>query len=218
MTADTAIAPAAAPGQTVNGLRPDLRLIADMVEPQSRVLDIGCGDGGLLTHLWRTRGVDARGLEISREGVRACVSRGLSVVQGDADTDLAGYPTGAFDTVILSQTLQATQRPRDVLDHMVRIGRRAIVSFPNFGHWRVRLALLSGGRMPVTPTLPLQWWETPNIHLCTVQDFLDLCDHMGVQVMRTVFLSRAGKPLRLSKGRWANLVAEQALFVVGNSQ
>ena len=215
MTTEAARAPTAALPQVENGLRPDLRLIAEMVEPHSRVLDIGCNDGGLLTHLWRTRQVDARGLEISREGVRACVSRGLSVVQGDADTDLADYPTNAFDTVILSQTLQATQRPRDVLAHMVRIGRQAIVSFPNFGHWRVRLSLLSGGRMPVTPTLPLQWWETPNIHLCTVQDFVDLCEHMDVQVMRTVFLSQAGRPLRLSKGRWANLAAEQALFVVG---
>ena len=214
MMAEAAHAPTAAPPQTENGLRPDLRLIADMVDPQSRVLDVGCGDGGLLTYLWRTRQVDARGLEISREGVRACVSRGLSVVQGDADTDLADYPTNAFDTVILSQTLQATQRPRDVLAHMVRIGRRAIVSFPNFGHWRVRLALLTGGRMPVTPTLPLQWWETPNIHFCTVRDFFDLCDHMDVRVVRTVFLSRAGRELGLSKGRWSNLVAEQALFVV----
>ena len=202
--------------QTQNGLRPDLRLIAEMVEPNSRVLDIGCSDGGLLVHLWHTRNVDARGLEISRDGVRACVSRGLSVVQGDADTDLADYPTNAFDTVILSQTLQATQRPRDVLTHMVRIGRQAIVSFPNFGHWRVRFALLSGGRMPVTPALPLQWWETPNIHLCTVRDFRHLCEHMGVRIVRTVFLSRAGGPLKLSRGRWPNLMAEQALFVVGN--
>ncbi len=138
-------------------IRVDLQLIADMVAPESRVLDVGCGEGELLHHLWKAKGVDGRGVELSQAGVNACVRNGLSVIQGDADTDLKNYPSDAFDYVILSQTLQATYNPRTVLDNMARIGRRSIVSFPNFGFWRVRLKLALGGRMPVTETLPYQW-------------------------------------------------------------
>src|SRR5947209_18460002 len=131
-------------------LRRDLRLIAEMIEPGARVLDIGCGDGALLAYLVRHKGVDGRGMELSQSGVNACVGHGLSVIQGDADRDLAAYPTGAFDVVVLSQTLQATRQPRKVLETLVRIGRRAIVSFPNFGFWRIRLGLLLTGRMPLS--------------------------------------------------------------------
>src|SRR6202008_3109299 len=131
-------------------LRQDLRLIADMIEPGSRVLDIGCGDGALLAHLARRKSVDGRGIELSQSGVNACVGHGLSVIQGDADRDLEAYPAGAFDVVVLSQTLQATHRPRRVVEELVRIGRRAIVSFPNFGFWRIRFGLLLTGRMPVS--------------------------------------------------------------------
>src|SRR4030088_3434387 len=138
------------------GARVDHLLVAAMVEPKSRVLDVGCGDGELL-RLLEERGVDGRGIELSREGVNECVAKGLAVIQGDADTDLVDYPDDAFDYVILSQTLQATRRPREVLEHMLRIGRHAIVSFPNFGHWKIRLKLMFGGQMPRTNNLPETW-------------------------------------------------------------
>jgi methionine biosynthesis protein MetW len=168
---------ARAPG----GSRVDLLVVADMVEPGARVLDVGCGDGELL-RLLETRGVDGRGIELSREGVNECVAKGLAVVQGDADTDLEDYPDDAFDFVILSQTLQATRQPRVVLEHMLRIGRHAIVSFPNFGHWSHRTQVLQG-RMPVSPSIPYQWYDTPNIHLCTVKDFEDLCVKLNAEIL-----------------------------------
>src|ERR1700761_4009846 len=160
---------AEAPKPTVSArdrLRRDLRLIADMIEPSARVLDIGCGDGALLHYLASEKGVDARGVELSQSGVNACVTQGLSVIQGDADSDLDAYPEGAFDVVVLSQTLQATRQPRRVLETLMRIGKRAIVSFPNFGFWRIRVSLACRGRMPVTPLLDQQWYDSPNIHLC----------------------------------------------------
>jgi methionine biosynthesis protein MetW len=196
-------------------LRIDLQLIADMVEPGSRVLDVGCGEGALLDWLGRTKSVDGRGIELSMAGVSAAVSHGLSVIQGDADTDLKDYPSGAFDYVILSQTLQATYAPRTVLSHMLRIGRRAIVSFPNFGHWRVRLHLLTRGRMPVTDTLAYEWYDTPNIHFCTIRDFLDLCRDLGITVERFIPLDRSGKTMVLPSCEGvSNLFADQGLFVL----
>jgi methionine biosynthesis protein MetW len=202
-------------GAAPDELRSDLRLIADMIEPGERVLDIGCGDGALLAYLARRKNVDGRGMELSQSGVNACVSHGLSVIQGDADRDLDAYPEGAFDVVVLSQTLQATHRPRRVLESLVRIGRRAIVSFPNFGFWRVRLKLLLRGRMPVSPLLPHLWYETPNIHLCTIRDFVALCDEIGIAVARSLTLDRHGRPYPLDpRGSLANLLAEQGVFVL----
>ncbi|MGO4727813.1 MULTISPECIES: methionine biosynthesis protein MetW [unclassified Inquilinus] len=195
-------------------LRPDLRLIADMVAPATRVLDVGCGDGALLSHLWREKRVDARGIEISPAGVSVALSRGLSVIQGDADTDLADYPDVAFDYVVLSQTLQAMKDPKATLGHLVRIGRHALVSFPNFGYWRVRFALLHGGRMPVTKGLPDQWWETPNIHHCTIADFVALCDAMGIRIERAMVVHRSGKAVPMAPGDWANWIGETGVFLL----
>jgi methionine biosynthesis protein MetW len=220
MTATAAISDSAPrmandPAGTLPPLRGDLRLVADMIKPASRVLDIGCGEGELLAYLARVKNVDGRGIELSQSGVNACVRHGLSVIQGDADRDLAEYPSGAFDYAVLSQTLQATRNPRFVIEQLVRIGRHAIVSFPNFGHWRIRLDLLLHGRMPVTTLLSHPWYDTPNIHFCTVRDFVDLAAEMGVEIERNVTLDRNGQPFALNpRGSLANLLAEQGLFML----
>lgn len=196
-------------------LRGDLRLVGSMIEPQTRVLDIGCGDGELLYYLVHSKGVDGRGMELSQSGVNSCVRHGLSVIQGDADNDLEDYPSDAFDYVVLSQTLQATRKPREVLLNLVRIGRHAIVSFPNFGHWRIRLGLLIAGRLPSSTLLPYPWYDTPNIHLCTIRDFALLCRDDGIRVERSVSLDRHGRPYTRAL---ANLMAEQGLFLLSRAR
>lgn len=195
--------------------RIDLLVIADMVEPGSRALDVGCGDGSLLKILSEQRHVDCRGIELSQAGVNECVAKGLSVVQGDADADLTDYPDDAFDFVILSQTLQATRHPREVLQTMLRIGRRAIVSFPNFGHWRVRSQLMFKGRMPRTDRLAYSWYDTPNIHFCTIEDFVDLVRSIDAKIERATALNAAGSKVRFNTPWWAwNLLGEQAVFLL----
>ena len=193
-------------------LRPDLAIIAAAVPKASRALDVGCGDGELMVAL-RNKGVDARGLEIDPANVTAAIARGQSVVQGDANRDLADYPDDAFDYAILSQTLQTTERPDRVVDELLRIAPRAFVSFPNFAHWRIRLALLWGGRMPVTRLLPVAWYETPNIHHVTVSDFRDLLHSKGIRVEAAWYLS-GDRPTSDAAATWR---AEHAIFLIGRS-
>lgn len=195
--------------------REDFKEIVRLVRPGSRVLDVGCGEGALLELLMREKQVDGRGVEISPEGVSACLARGLAVMQGDADRDLDYFPAGSFDYVILSQTLQAVLKPRHVLGELLRIGEQAIVSLPNFGHWRVRLDLLAHGRMPVTGALPEPWWDTSNIHLCTVRDFKAICDELDVNIDACAALTagKAARPARPSRPI-ENWRAEAALFLL----
>lgn len=193
--------------------RVDHLVITEMVQPNSRVLDVGCGDGALLQLLSETKNVDGRGVEISRERVNACVARGLSVIQGDADRDLEDYPDQAFDYAILSLTIQATRFPRAVLENLLRIGKHAIVSFPNFGHWRIRTQLMFTGRMPITENLPEPWYISPDGHLCSIKDFADLCSILGARVERAVAFNSSGQRL----GTWIpltahNLLGEKAVF------
>ena len=196
-------------------IRVDLQLIADMIEPHTRVLDVGCGDGTLLDYLVNFRHVDGRGIELSSEGVKASISAGLSVIQGDADTDLKDYPDDAFDYVVLSQTLQAMVQPKVVLSNLLRISHRAIVSFPNFAHWRARLSLFFSGRMPVSTTLPHEWYETPNIHLCTIRDFVALCRKLDITIEAQKILDARGRVRHVGNGLFsANLFGEQAVFLL----
>jgi len=198
--------------------REDFREIVRLIQPGSRVLDVGCGEGELLELLAREKGVEGRGLEISAEGVSACLARGLAVVQGDADSDLDSFPARAFDYAVLSQTLPQVRRPRHVLDALLRIAERAIVSLPNFGHWRVRLDLLLYGRMPLTSALPEPWWATGNIHLCTVRDFTQLCDDLALDIEACAALTegKAARPLS-PKRAIENWRAESALFLLRRS-
>jgi methionine biosynthesis protein MetW len=191
-------------------LRPDLAIIAANITSGARILDVGCGDGDLMAALRDDKRCDARGMEIDAANVSSAMMRGLSVIQGDADVDLVDYPTAAFDYAILSQTLQTTRRPDLVLDQLLRIGRRAFVSFPNFAQWRIRFSLMWGGRMPVTPQLPARWYDTPNIHHVTIDDFRTFLKEHRVCIEGQWFLS--GNRIKAAAG--ANLLAEHAVFLL----
>lgn len=210
MTRQPDSALAAAPG---GALRPDLAVITDWIKPGSRILDLGCGDGTLLAHLARTCQVHGYGLEIDPDNIARCLESGVNVIEADVDDGLKDFRDGSFDYVVMTQALQAMQRPDHVVSEILRVGRTGIVTFPNFGHWKVRLALLRG-RMPATPALPATWYDTANIHLCTVADFEDLCALRGWRVRRRSLLNHrradSGGALRLMP----NLLAEVALYML----
>lgn len=196
-------------------LRPSLQVIADLVPAGSRILDIGCGDGELLAWLAQAKNVDGRGLELSQAGVSKSIAKGLAVVQGDADTDLKDYPDKAYDYVILSQTLQTMVKPDTVLQNLVRIGHHAIVSVPNFGYWKNRAYLLFYGRMPVTKTLAYEWYDTPNIHFCTLTDFVELCELMKITIEKRVYVDHKGTTSHFrGRGFLANLLGEEGIFMI----
>ncbi len=199
----------------MSAVRSDFAEILRLVRPGASVLDVGCGEGVLLDLLRREKGIDGRGVEIGPEAVSACLAKGLAVMQGDAERDLAEFGDGSFDYAILSQTLQAMRAPRQVLEALLRLADRAIVSFPNFGHWRVRLSLLTSGRMPVTRALPEPWWATPNLHLCTLKDFLELCADLDLRIEAAAALSGKGPARAIDPNRpLENWRAETALFLL----
>ncbi len=199
--------------------RVDFDVIADFVENGARVLDVGCGDGALLARLEETRRIDGRGVELSPQGVAASVARGLAVIQGDADRDLVNYADDSFDYVVLSQTIQATRNPRAVLEHLLRIGRRVVVSLPNFGHWRIRMQFMFRGRMPVNKKLPYAWYDTPNIHFCTIRDFVHLCEELNADIDEAVALNHFGQRIPFNAPWWFwNLFGEQAVFLLNRGR
>ncbi|PCI34040.1 MAG: methionine biosynthesis protein MetW [Alphaproteobacteria bacterium] len=195
-------------------IRVDLLEIARVIEPGSTVLDVGCGDGSLLDYLVRERQVDGRGIELSPEGVNKSIAKGLSVIQGNAEEDISFYPDQSFDYVILSQTLQAMTRPDLMLEQLLRVGRKAVVSFPNFGHWKVRLNLGLLGTMPVNSTLDYPWYSTPNIHFCTIRDFVNLCRQANIHIEQSMAIDARGYRMRVQAIRLANLMATQGMYVI----
>jgi methionine biosynthesis protein MetW len=196
-------------------LRPDLQAIADLVTPNATLLDVGCGDGDLLYWLANNKKVKGRGIELSQAGVHRAISKGLSVIQGNANLDLQYYPDKAYDFVVLSQTLQTLNNPREVLEHLVRIADHTIVSVPNFGYWKNRLYLACKGRMPVTKTLSFEWYDTPNIHFCTIADFEELSRRLGFTVEKKFYVDHNGMPTKFTnQSLFANFFGEQGIFMI----
>jgi methionine biosynthesis protein MetW len=192
------------------------KLISSLIKNDAKVLDVGCGNGSLLIFLENEKKINGHGLEISHQGVQECLAKGLSVLQGNADTDLTNFPENSFDYVILSRTLQATHKPKEVLKQMLRIGKSCIVSFPNFAHWKCRLDLLLKGEMPMTKTLSEPWYQTPNIHLCTIKDFIKICNSLNISIDKAFRISESGsiKSIKKAESFYNNLFSVEGIFVI----
>ena len=196
-------------------MKKEFRIIADLIEKNSRVLDVGCGDGELMSFILNNISNDIRGIEISKSNVQKCISKGLTVIEGDAEKDLFQFPDSSYDFVVLSQTLQAFLNPEKVLDELLRVGRKAIVTIPNFGHWRVRLNLLLKGTMPITKTLPHKWHNTPNLHMCTIKDFSNFCEDKKINFIKSLALNKE-KVLNISKSNLEtrNFFSDLGIFLI----
>jgi len=195
-------------------IRVDLLLIANMISEGAKVLDVGSGDGMLLDYLRREKKVIGRGIELSPEGVNQSIAKGLSVIQGNAEEEISHFPDNSFDYVILSQTLQAMDRPDIILNELLRVGKRAVVSFPNFGYWRVRLHLMLKGKMPVTKSLDYPWYSTPNIHFCTIRDFVDLCEELDIKIEKGMAVNSSGSKMSMDSLFFSNFLGTQGLYVI----
>ena len=196
-------------------MKKEFKIISDLILKNSRVLDVGCGDGELMSFLYKNITKDVRGIEISKQNVQKCISKGLTVIEGDAEKDLIQFPDSSFDIVILGQTLQAFLNPEKVLNELLRVGKKAIVTIPNFGHWKVRLNLLFKGTMPVTKSLPHQWHNTPNLDMCTIKDFSDFCDNKKIKFIKSLALN-GERLLNISKANLGkrNLFSEIGIFLI----
>tara|TARA_B110001452_G_scaffold149535_1_gene124453 strand:+ start:594 stop:1187 length:594 start_codon:yes stop_codon:yes gene_type:complete len=196
-------------------MKREFKIIADLLPNNSRVLDVGCGDGTLMKLLNSEKNIDVRGLELDEKNIEICISKGLSVIEGDAETELGQFPDKSFDYVILSQTLQAFYNPVNVLDHLLRIGKSSIVSIPNFGYWKVRASLLFFGRMPVTNSLPYKWYNTPNLHMCTIKDFYELCGEKNINMEKIVGINNDKTSLINNNNiRLKNIFSEVGIFLI----
>ena len=194
----------------------EFKIISNLIPNQARILDVGCGDGSLMQSLIQEKNIDARGIELEEENVKKCISKGLSVIEGNAENELGQFPDKSFDFVILSQTLQAFYNPENVLDHLLRIGKYVIVSIPNFGYWKVRLKLLFFGKMPVTKTLPNTWYNTPNLHMCTIKDLFDFCDEKRIEIKKVVGVNEDKTSLiRKNNLEIKNLFSKLGIFLIG---
>jgi len=196
-------------------MKNEFKIIANLLPPQSRVLDVGCGDGTLIEALIKEKSIDARGIELEEDKVKECISKGLSVIEGDAETELGQFPDKSFDFVILSQTLQAFYNPVTVLEHLLRIGKSSIVSIPNFGYWKVRTSLLFFGRMPETRSLPYKWYDTPNLHMCTIKDFYELCNSRNISMKKIIGINNNKTSLIHNNNiKLKNLFSEVGIFLI----
>jgi len=196
-------------------MKKEYKIISELIEKESRTLDVGCGNGELIKHLFENKTKNIRGLEISKESVQNCLSKGLPVIEGNAENDLIQFPNHSFDYVILSQTLQAFLSPEKVISELLRVGKNAIVTIPNFGHWKVRFELLFKGTMPVTKNLPYEWHNTPNLHMCTIKDFFSFCEKRNIEIYKSLALNKETiTNINKSNLKYKNLISELGIFLI----